>query len=319
MAIYCRRCKVIMEGHFCPECDTPLFIPCPGCHYSVRWGAYFCHFCGLKIDSTRPERSPELTIMDEGRFRERAEKLPFYGYHCPICGIHTRMEEAFRCKSCGESFICKRHMKTEDFVCELCLSSTFPKGPDIGWKTNRKTIKEDHPGTSKGGSGGGEMVYVPEGEFLMGDERRKVFVNAFYIDPFPVTNAQYKAFDPFHSFPPEKANCPISVGLSWFHAKAYALWAGKRLPTEEEWEKTARGTDGRIFPWGNEYDLARGNTLESEILNSTPVDRYSEGRSPYGCYDMAGNVLEWTDHPNPLLSGERIAMRGLHFHASWRP
>lgn len=139
------------------------------------------------------------------------------------------------------------------------------------------------------------MVYVPEGDFLMGDERRRVWVKAFYMDPFPVTNAQYQVFDPSHSFPPERARCPVSVGLSWFHAKAYALWAGKRLATEEEWEKAARGVDGRIFPWGNEYDPSKCNTVEGELLNPTPMDRYPEGKSPYGCYDMVGNVWEWTD------------------------
>lgn len=294
MAAHCRSCKALIEDHYCRECGTPLFIPCPGCNYSVRWGAYFCHFCGLKIDYARAEISPRLTIMDERRFRERAGRLPFYGFHCPICGIYTRMEEAFRCKRCGESFICKRHLKTVDFVCEFCFSSTITERSLISQGSNRKPMNQPPQGRNKEGLGDKGMVYVPEGGFLMGDERRGVFVEAFYIDAFPVTNAQYKEFDPSHSFPPEKAHCPISVGLSWFHAKAYALWAGKRLPTEEEWEKAARGTDERIFPWGNEYDTTRCNTLEGEILDSTPVDRYPDGKSPYGCYDMAGNVLEWT-------------------------
>lgn len=295
MAIYCRRCKAIMESHYCPECATPLFIPCPGCNYSVRWGAYFCHFCGLKIDYNRVAVATGLTIIDERKFRERDQKRSAYGYHCPICGIYTEMEGAFRCRMCGESFICKRHKKTRDFVCELCLNSINTERPVISWQSTRRPINHPDRRRNGGGSGFEGMVYVPGGEFLMGDERRKVFVEAFYIEPFPVSNAQYKEFDPSHSFPPEKDNCPISVGLSWFHAKAYALWAGKRLPTEEEWEKAARGTDGRIFPWGNEYDLARCNTSEGEIFNSTPIDRYPEGRSPYGCYNMAGNVLEWTD------------------------
>jgi formylglycine-generating enzyme required for sulfatase activity len=233
--------------------------------------------------------------MDERNFRERAAKLPFYGFHCPICGIYTKMEEAFRCKRCGESFICNKHLRTKDFVCELCLNSHIPEQPATRLHGNKGPLNCPEPKRKEEGTGFDGMVYVPEGEFLMGDERKQVFVDAFYMDQFPVTNVQYKDFDPSHSFPPEKANCPVSVGLSWFHAKAYALWAGKRLPTEEEWEKAARGAGGRIFPWGNEYDMTRCNILEGEILDSTPVDRYPEGKSPHGCYDMAGNVMEWTD------------------------
>lgn len=205
------------------------------------------------------------------------------------------MEQAFRCKSCGESFICKKHLKTEDFVCERCYNEPTAGRPDIPWERNRRWIEGPNPDQELEGSGFEGMVYVPEGDFLIGDDRRNTFVKAVYIDPFPVTNAQYQAFDPSHSFPPEKAKCSVHVGPSCFHAKSYALWAGKRLPTEEEWEKAARGTDERIFPWGYEYDLTRCNTVEGDVLDSAPVGSYPDGKSPYGCYDMAGNVLEWTD------------------------
>ena len=155
------------------------------------------------------------------------------------------------------------------------------------------------------GRDGKEMVLVPEGKFLYGDEKSTRYASEFWIDRTPVTNAEYSRFvaalgrePPQHweGDAPRKtvANHPV-VYVSWRDAAAYAEWAGKRLPTEEEWEKAARGADGAKYPWGDQeptpdlcnFDLNEGST--------TFVGKYSpQGDSPYGCVDMAGNVWEWT-------------------------
>ncbi len=173
---------------------------------------------------------------------------------------------------------------------------------------------------------GKEMIYIPAGHFLMGsDEGRDnerpahtVHVDAFYIDRYPVTNEEYKRFvdatghpvpyyevewanpyeynwDPEKRTPPEgKEKHPV-VLVSWEDAQAYAAWAGKRLPTEAEWERAARGTDGRRWPWGDEFIPGRCNTRESNANGTTPVCQHSpEGDSPEGVGDMVGNVWEWT-------------------------
>lgn len=124
----------------------------------------------------------------------------------------------------------------------------------------------------------------PEHPFLVED---------FLIDMYLVTNEEYKDYDSAHTFPKGHERHP-ATNVSWHKARKYALSLGKDLPTEEEWEKAARGTDGRLFPWGNEFDSQKCNTKLSGISGTTPVDRYPIGTSPYGCYDMAGNVWEWT-------------------------
>ncbi len=144
------------------------------------------------------------------------------------------------------------------------------------------------------------LVKVVEGESVMGcntespDEvpRRKIFVKTFHIDKYEVTNARYKRFKKTHTFPPEAANHPV-VNVTWHEAVAYAVSVGKRLPTEAEWEKAARGDDGRPYPWGNVFDDSFCNVKVGVVSLLKAVGLYPAGRSPYGCYDMAGNVWEW--------------------------
>lgn len=158
------------------------------------------------------------------------------------------------------------------------------------------------------------MVLVPAGEFTMGswtgdaDERpvRRVYVEAFYMDTDLLTVGHYAKFldATAHDVPPEwnimsraqHRNRPV-VNVDWADAAAYCTWAGKRLPTEAEWEKAARGTDGRTYPWGDEPPTRFHGNMMKELWNNhmglTPVGMFEAGKSPYGLNDMAGNVWEW--------------------------
>jgi len=157
------------------------------------------------------------------------------------------------------------------------------------------------------------MVYVPAGEFIMGsndrwDDESPEHINrtdAFYIDLKEVTNEDFKQFvtdtghaPPFHwpegNLPEEKKMHPV-IYVNWFDADAYCKWKGKRLPTEQEWEKAARGEDGHIYPWGNIWVLTKSNNPYKGSTGTEPVGSYPEGRSPYGLLDMSGNVWEWVD------------------------
>ncbi len=157
------------------------------------------------------------------------------------------------------------------------------------------------------------MVYIPPGDFTMGSNdwwpksqpEHKVRTKGYFIDKYEVTNKQYKAFvdatghaAPNHwaggSIPPGKQNHPV-VYVTWYDANEFCKWDGKRLPTDVEWEKAARGTDGRTFPWGNKFDKNKANTPQYGHGDTMPVGSFPKGVSPYGIYDMAGNAFEWTD------------------------
>jgi formylglycine-generating enzyme required for sulfatase activity len=205
--------------------------------------------------------------------------------------------------------------------------------PPPGWVDRAAEMRKDQVDAlaelaAKGTTAPPGMVLIPAGKFTMGsesgasDERpvHTVSLPAFWIDRTEVTNGQYWRFLQWirrtgdHSRcvqgePTHKNHTPDGwtssngalrpvVGVDWYDACAYAAWARRRLPTEAEWEKAARGTDGRCGPWGNAWDGRKCNSLDGGKHTVADVGSYPQGASPYGCLDMAGNVWEWTSSTN---------------------
>jgi formylglycine-generating enzyme required for sulfatase activity len=188
----------------------------------------------------------------------------------------------------------------------------------------------------------GDMVSVPAGDFTMGcgstdtqcvgDEKppHTVTLGAFEIDRTEVTQDQYSACvtanactAPTCAWDCSKTNYPATC-LAWAQAKTYCAWAAKRLPTEAEWEKAARGTDGRLYPWGNDTPDCAHTNMAGCGAHAEPVGNHLVGASPYGAMDMAGNVVEMVadwydaayyatspqDNPTGPAAGTRYAGRG---------
>jgi formylglycine-generating enzyme required for sulfatase activity len=216
-----------------------------------------------------------------------------------------------------------------------------------------------------------EMIYIKAGEFIMGTEdieAQRIYsgngvaypevpqstftLPGYWMDKFEVTTSQYaKCVAAGACKPAGEINNPVIGGLeyytsekysnypiinvSWFHARAYCSWAGRRLPSEAEWEKAARGTDGRKYPWGNEKvngELAnfcdKGCTaahpnpsFNDGYPETAPVGSFPKGASPYGIMDMAGNVWEWTStipKPYPYVANDgREAQQDVAYGTKW--
>lgn len=174
------------------------------------------------------------------------------------------------------------------------------------------------------------MVLIPSGEFTMGTDEtdaennalglgldkpwfsdegpeRRVYVNGFYIDQNEVTNREYYIFSQATDHPPPRhwkgpkypdgtGDLPVTY-VSFYDSAAFATWKGRRLPTEQEWEKAARGTRGFLYPWGNQFHWSAANVSPSSTRKTghglKPVGSFPDGDSPYGVHDMIGNVWEW--------------------------
>lgn len=246
---------------------------------------------------------------------------------------HKRSSSCFECHKETESPVFKKIMKENCISCHTTgwvtgklaslASDSAADAEHIEQPTVKATGKgpgmsvEMYPGSSRLGSEPNSMVQIEAGEFIRGTDSRlpdegpqhKMFVDTFSIDKYEVTNAQYQQFinqskrtAPKHFVngePPQgKADHPV-VYVSWYDARAYCEWAGKRLPDDREWEKAARGTDGRTYPWGDEFAITRVNSpvrwANLELIgDTTPVGAFADGKSVYGLYDMSGNVWEWT-------------------------
>ncbi|MBT3322612.1 MAG: SUMF1/EgtB/PvdO family nonheme iron enzyme [Anaerolineae bacterium] len=189
------------------------------------------------------------------------------------------------------------------------------------------------------------MIFIPAGEFAMGQNNdasnetpHLVYLNDFYIDKFEVTNSMYgkcvnagfcvsptksdSPSNPFYFGNPEFDSYPV-IYVTWDMANAFCEWREARLPTEAEWEKAARGNDGRIYPWGNEFKEGLSNFCDincplewkSKEFNdgyadTAPIGAFPQGQSPYGVFDMSGNVYEWVADWSNLESSQERVIRG---------
>jgi len=257
------------------------------------------------------------------------------------------------CARCHNDGIDISKIIMQDKSCQQCHSveilKTFAVKLAKGEYSERHANSDVHHGAqalddskvyyqgSKYGDAPNPMITIPAGKFTMGTNERlsdegpqhEVTLASFQIDQYEVTNAQYKKFidatkrkSPSHfrnrTYPAGKPDHPVTY-VNWHDAKAYCEWAGKRLPTDQEWEKAARGTDGRTYPWGNDFEIENGNTpVRWQSLNkfgdTMPIAMFPNGKSPYGLLDMSGNVWEWTEswykaYPNNKIESENYGER----------
>jgi formylglycine-generating enzyme required for sulfatase activity len=289
--------------------------------------------------------------------------VPFHLHHGRAAFLHPFRQDCARCHGPGKTLLTDV-TRPECAECHLpgparagrLLRTAERAAPTPGLlvkgsSNDSDRLEERHPTPEKIIEQ--KMIRIPAGSFIMGNDgrpsvegpgdldetpRHHAATGPYYIDKYEVTNAYYKRFvdatghsAPAHwkngTYPPGKANHPV-VYVNWYEAKSFCEWAGKRLPTEMEWEKAARGTDGRHFPWGNAFDPKRANTpqywlyrgLKPEDGDTMPVGSFEKGKSPYGLYDMAGNVYEWVEdwykpypgnqYPNPFYGERDKILRG---------
>lgn len=264
-------------------------------------------FVRIEIESALNRRIPVIPILVRGASIPLAERLPTSIQDLSYRnGIVVRPDPDFHKDMDRLIAHLKRPIQS---ITETPSESEIPP----------KSLPPE--GTHTGSSPTADMVKVPKGPFLYGVEKTRVTIDYdYWIDQYPVTNKKYRDFiqaggyENQQCWSPEgwkwkvennivcpgywddskwnKPDYPV-VGVSYYEAEAYATWAGKRLPTEQEWEKAARGEDGRQYPWGEKFHKVLC-TSRCGVEDTTPVTLHAKGLSPYGCYDMIGNVWEWS-------------------------
>jgi len=217
------------------------------------------------------------------------------------------------------------------------------------WRSSQTSHQPLGPNQRLNVRDGSILVLVPEGSFQMGEEAvrarpdekpvQRLALPAYWIGLHEVTNAQFQRFVAETGYPAGPrwedharmwgGQAPV-LGVSWKDAQAYCRWAGLRLPTEAEWEKAARGTDGRQYPWGDSWDPDRAWWQDTSEVRAHDVGSLPQGASPFGCLDMAGNVAEWCSsryrpypyrasdgREDPKASGARVVRGGQYFDEPW--
>lgn len=235
----------------------------------------------------------EEMLVTNAEYKKFKPDLTFLPKDGNLPAVMTEREAAdyavFAGKRLGVDFVWKRAPQPErlrDKPTNKGFLFTAAAGLEMDEAAKTAAVPAPPPG----------MVYVPEGPFILGSDAGDVDegpqqvsrTGAYFIDKDEVSNAEFKAAFPAFEFPAGRENHPAIV--TWPQANEYAQKVGKRLPTEAEWEKAARGTNGRTFPWGESYDPTFTAWDESYPRGTAPA----RPESPYGCVDMAGGAWEWT-------------------------
>jgi len=251
----------------------------------------------IQIQGMGPVQNMTVSNVDYQRFQPNHVFESSMGYHPAVV---TRREAEDYVTSTGKrmgvDYVWRALPRSEKGIIYIISEGMEISDPDGG-----ATVKNTAPAG---------MVYVPEGIFTMGSDngdpdespKHQESTKPFYIDKFEVSNAEFKAVFPEFQFGAGLENHAAIV--DWNQAVAYAAKVGKRLPTELEWEKAARGTDGRTFPWGESHDLSFV-AWDEKVPRGGAIAR---PESPYGCVDMAGGAWEWTaDWYKPYIGNETPA------------